>query len=151
MRFAVIVACGAMVLSIGCGGTSEEPPQVEVFSGEVEVMDLLETHPDSTVRVDTVVFTVEGADYRLDHLTHNSNLCSSGGTIGNFGSNRVTLTPVFHVPGGNCDSTRIPKGEFKAVFKGDSLILGPDSVGYIIEVDHQQFRDSLCFTFWLSK
>ena len=151
MKSTFLVVLLVLVFSVGCEDNSEEPPDVEVFSGELEVTDLQEDDPDFRTNVDTVVFTVKGTDYRLEHTTHNSNLCSSGGTVGDFSSNLITLTHVFTIPGGTCDSVRIPYGEFKANYPGDSLILGPTTIEFVVEVGQQQFTDSLCFTFRLSK
>ena len=150
MKVVLLVAALVLMISAGCGDDLERPPEVEVFSGEMEVKDLQVPEPHLATNVDTVVFTVEGNQYRLEHTTDNSGLCGSGGTIGNFGSNLITLTPISTIPG-TCDSIRIPQGEFKAAFKEDSLTLGPDTIVYIVEVGDQQFTDSLCFTFWLSK
>ena len=51
----------------------------------MEVKDLQVPEPHLATNVDTVVFIVEGNQYRLEHTTDNSGLCGSGGTIGNFG------------------------------------------------------------------
>lgn len=151
MKIVLLVAALVLMISAGCGDDLKRPPEVEVFSGELEVKDLQELDPDLATDVDTVVFTVEGNQYLLEHTTNNSSLCGSGGTVGHFSSNVITLTKLFVIPKGTCNKIHIPEGQFKAAYPGDSLILGPDTIVYIVEVGEQQFTDSLCFTFWLSK
>ena len=151
MKIVLLVAALVLMISVGCGDDLERPPEVEVFSGEMEVKDLQENDPLLATNVDTVVFTVEGNQYLLEHTTDNSGLCGSGGTIGNFGSNFITLTLLYVIPKGTCNEIHIPEGQFKAAYPDDSLILGPDTIGYVVIVNDQEFIDSLCFTFRLSK
>jgi len=151
VKIVLLVAALVLMISVGCGDDLEQPPEVETFSGEMEVKDLQESDPYLATNVDTVVFTVEGNQYLLEHTTNNSSLCGSGGTVGHFSSNVITLTKLFVIPKGTCNEIHIPEGQFKAAYPGDSLILGPDTIVYIVEVGEQQFTDSLCFTFWLSK
>ena len=146
MKIVYLLAAPALMLVIGCED-SHEPPAVETFSGELEVEYLQPGDPDVETSIDTVIFTVEGKQYRLDHAISNSGLCSSGGTVGNFGSNLITLTPVFTIPMSSCDSIRIPQGEIKASFSGDSLLLGPDT----IEFDTQGWTETRVFTFRLTR
>ncbi len=150
MKIVLLVVAVVLMVSAGCGDEVERPPQVEVFSGELEVKDLQETDPYLATKVDTLVFTVEGNQYRLEHITYNSGLCGSGGTIGNFGSNLIRLTKIFNIPGGTCtDTARVPQGQFKAAYPSDdSLVLGPDTIEFGLT---GQDQDSWCFTFWLSK
>ena len=142
MRIAPWVLMLSMAVALGCDKDREEPPALEKYSGEMEVDEFF---GDDTIVVDTVVFTVEGTQYHLTLTTHNSDICSSGGEIGNFGTNMIRLTQIYYVPGGGCDSVRLPQGEFPAAFKGDSLIMGPDTVVFDIT------NDSLGFTFRLKK
>jgi hypothetical protein len=152
VKIILLVSALVLVVSGGCGDDLEQPPEVEVFSGEMEVRDLQENDPILATNVDTVVFTVEGNQYLLEHTTDNSGLCGSGGTVGNFGSNLIRLSLIFTISQGTCDTARVPKGEFKAAYpSNDSLVLGPDTIEYVVTVSHQEFRDSLCFTFRLVK
>jgi hypothetical protein len=114
-----------------------------VFSGELEVRELYVVGTDT----DQVVFTVEGIDYRLEHTTHQTNLCGSGGTVDNFGGNLITLTKIFTIPSPGCDTLHVPRGRFKAAFRSDSLILGPDTLAF----GPDQASVSMVFTFRLVK
>ena len=151
MKIVLLVAALVLMVSLGCGDDPEQPSVVEVFSGEMELRNLQELDPYPVTSIDTVEFTVEGNQYHLDHTTHSSNLCGSGGTVGNFGSNLITLTKIYTIPSPGCNTFHVPRGRFKAAFRSDSLILGPDTIEYVDTVNHQQVIDSLCFTFWLSK
>jgi len=151
VKIVLLVAALVLMISAGCGDDLERPPEVEVFSGEMEVKDLQVPEPHLATNVDTVVFTVEGNQYRLEHTTDNSGLCGSVGTVGHFSSNVIILTKLFVISNGTCNEIHIPEGQFKAAYPGDSLILGPDTIEYVVIVNDQEFIDSLCFTFWLSK
>jgi len=143
VKIVLLVAALVLMISGGCGDDLERPPEVEVFSGELEVRTLYVVGTDT----DQVVFTVEGTDYRLEHTTHETNLCGSGGTVDNFGGNLITLTKTFTIPSPGCDTLHVPRGRFKAAFRSDSLILGPDTLAF----GPDQASDSRVFTFWLSK
>ncbi len=126
MRY-ILFGFSLVFLWAGCSKNVDQPPSVETFQGSLFVYREQEPTPD----IDDVIFTVEGSEYNLNHLTSNSGLCSSGGRVDNFGSNRITLTPVYVLPSStNCDSLHIPKGVFNARFQGDSLILGPNTITY---------------------
>lgn len=129
MKIILLVSALVLVVSGGCGDDLEQPPEVEVFSGELEVCKLYVVDIDT----DQVVFTVEGTDYRLEHTTHQTNLCGSGGTVDNFGGNLITLTKVYTIPLHSCNTLHIPQGRFKAAFRSDSLILGPDTQVFLGE------------------
>ncbi len=141
MKIVLLLAALVLMVSAGCGDDLERPPEVEVFSGEMEVRELY------VVDTDQVVFTVEGTDYRLEHTTHQTNLCGSGGTVDNFGGNLITLTKVYTIPSHSCDSLHVPQGRFKAAFRSDSLILGPDTLVF----GPNQASVSMVFTFRLVK
>jgi hypothetical protein len=144
-RVKIILLVSALVLIVfgGCGDDLEQPPEIEVFSGELEVLELNGVDTDT----DQVVFTVEGSDYRLEHTTHQTRLCESIGTINNFGGNLITLTRIFTIPSHGCDTLHVPQGLFKAAFRSDSLILGPDTLGF----GPNHASDSMVFTFRLVK
>ncbi|MFH1373780.1 MAG: hypothetical protein ABII79_08300 [bacterium] len=142
MRIAPWFLMLGLAVALGCDEDREEPPPLEKYSGEMEIDEFYSGTP---AVIDTVVFTIEGTQYHLTLTTHNSGICSSGGEIGNFGTNMIRLTQIYYAPGGGCDSVRLPQGEFSAAFRGDSLILGPKTVVYDIT------GDSLGFTFRLKK
>ena len=142
MRIAPWFLMLALAVTSVCDKDRDEPPTLEKYSGEMEIDEF---YGDTTVVIDTVTFTVEGTTYNLTLTTHNSGICSSGGEIGNFGTNLIRLTPVYHIPDAGCYSARLPGGEFPAAFKGDSLIMGPKTVVFDIT------NDSLGFTFRLKK
>ena len=147
MKGSVLLA-GLVMLSItGCSENTQQPPDEEVFEGILEVEDLIEPNPTDRIKRDEVRFTVRGTDYRIDHLTDSTGICGSGGEIGGFGSNRITLSPVFTIPAGGCDSARIPRGQFKASFRNDSLIIGTDTLSF----PAQDPIRSYAYTFRLSK
>jgi len=143
VKIILLVAALVLVVSGGCGDDLEQPPEVEVFSGELEVRELYMVDTDT----DQVVFTVEGTDYRLEHTTHQTRLCGSVGTVDNFGGNLIVLTKLYTIPSLSCDTLHIPKGRFKAAFRSDSLILGPDTLAF----GPDQASDSMVFTFRLVK
>lgn len=152
MRWGVLLVVGMVMLpALAC----DEDPQVstppEVFTGKVVMTPDFESgnvdhaFPDST----EVTFTVEGALYELvmegetDFRT-----CDSRGTVRNFGTNTVTLTPT-GVMGASCDSIRIPRGEFPTVFRGDSLYIGPTDVAYEITINNRTVTDVMTWHFRL--
>ncbi len=147
MRAVFLILVTVTLGTIGCDEDSERPLIEEVYLGKLEVEDLEEPNPEDAVRRDSVRFAVKGTDYRLDHLTDSTGLCSSGGEIGGFGTNRVILTPVFTIPAPGCDSARIPKGEFKAAFDGNKLTLGPDTLSFTVD----QLPRDYSYTLRLSK
>jgi len=121
---------------ITCGKEKITPSSsTELFTGELVLNRIEEVFE----RTDTVNFTIIGRSYTLNHFTNESNLCSSYGTQSGFGTNKLILFPDT-LPGTNCDNNRIPKGEFNAVFKGDSLILGPRIDTLFIEVGENDIR-----------
>ncbi len=142
-RLAGLILLGLILT--GCSEDKIPPPEIEVFSGELAIHDVLVASDD---KVDTVVFTVEGSQYRLEHTTNSSRLCNSGGEVGDFGRPMIRLKPTFFSATGNCDTLRVPQGWFKADFREDSLILGPDT----IEFNTPGLADSLLeYIFRLSK
>ena len=143
MKIVLLVAALVLMISAGCGDDLKRPPEVEVFSGELEVRELYVVGTDT----DQVVFTVEGTDYRLEHTTHQTRLCGSGGTVDNFGGNLIILTKIYTIPSPGCDALHVPRGRFKAAFRSDSLILGPDTLAF----GPDQASDSIVFTFRLVK
>lgn len=140
-----------LLCAAGCGSDSVAPPPREVFRGVLVVENLLEPDTNLNITTDTIVFTVDGNDYRLEHVSHNTNECSSGGAIADFGSNRILLTPEYLIPRSHCDSLHILHGHFKAAYRGDSLLLGPDTVFFERDTPYEHLRDSLSYTFRMTR
>ena len=146
MGYDVIKWSPAVVLLLfvagGCDNGPAEPPVVEVFSGKLIVKPFGVAWADT----DAVVFTVEGGQYSLKHTINNSSLCNSNGNVADFGKNRIRLTPTSFGSTSNCDSLHVPQGWFKAVFRGDSLLLGPDT-----QIISHQSVDTMVYSFRLAK
>ena len=142
-RLAGLILLGLIL--VGCSEDKIPPPEIEVFMGELAVTDIRPPPMWTLYDTDRVVFTVEGSTYKLDHVANESGLCSSEGRALGFGTNTLTLTPTT-TDYSNCDTLRIPQGEFKSVFWGDSLYLGPDT-----EVFSGQFTDTMIYHFRLTK
>ncbi|HWR83359.1 MAG TPA: hypothetical protein VN285_08650 [Candidatus Deferrimicrobium sp.] len=114
---AIIVSCG-----------SDPKPDIrEEYSGQLIFRKFQEQYPIWIVDTDLVVLTLNNDAYSLNHVTHNSNLCSSNGRVLDFGTNRLTLTPTSIQYTGGCDSLHVPRGTFRSTFVRDSLYLGPDT------------------------
>ncbi|MFQ6008032.1 MAG: hypothetical protein ACE5K8_03685 [Candidatus Zixiibacteriota bacterium] len=129
----------------GCEEDENAPPtQTEVFSGKFFAYNVWVS---GDTLVDSVVLTVEDGLYYLDHITHMTNRCSSGGEISAFGKPVLILDTTYVLWNGNCDSLRIPWGQFKATYKGDSLILGPKTIEFYIYGQPEQWL----YTFRLRK
>ena len=135
----------AGVVLAGCSEDKIPPVEIDVFTGEVAVANIKQSPPYTYHDTDIVIFTVEGIIYKLDHVSGESGLCSSGGRVLSFGTNMLTLTPTT-IDYGNCDTLKIPQGEFKAVFRRDSLYLGPDT-----EVFVGSHIDTMIYHFRLTK
>jgi len=133
------------LILVGCSEDEIPPPQVEVFSGELVVTDIRPPPMWTLYDTDRVVFTVEGNTYKLDHVDNESGLCSSEGRVLGFGTNTLTLISTT-IDYANCDTLRIPQGEFKSLFEGDNLYLGPDTLVFIT-----QFTDTMIYQFRLTK
>jgi len=133
------------VVLAGCSEDEMPPPEVEVFSGELLVARTKEWLPWTDYFTDTVILTIEGSTYKLDHITNESSLCNSEGIAASFGTNRLIFTPTF-VDSSNCDHLKIPQGEFKSVFNGDSLYLGPETL-----VFSGQYPYTMIYEFQLTK
>lgn len=142
-RLAGLILLGLIL--VGCSEDKIPPPEIEVFMGELAVTDIRPPPMWTLYDTDRVVFTVEGSTYKLDHVANESGLCSSGGIVLGFGTNMLTLTQTT-IDYGNCDTLRIPQGEFKSVFEGDNLYLGPDTQVFIT-----QFTDTMIYHFRLTK
>ncbi len=148
-RLVVLILLGSVLA--GCEDESS-PPEVEVFSGELAIAEIKELPPYTYHYTDTVVLTVDGSIYRLEHITNESNLCSSRGKVVGFGTNILRLTPT-STDHQNCDSIKVPQGEFKSVFRGDSLYLGPSAhpFTWIDSSSMNEHTDTMIYDFRLTK
>jgi hypothetical protein len=118
----VLLAC------IGCERKEYAPPiETEVFKGELEMISIDIASLEYT---DDVVLTVKDGQYRLEHIAQQSKLCSSAGEMSSFGKAVIQLDPTEILSPGNCDTIRIPRGQFKARYNNDSLILGPATLEF---------------------
>ncbi len=127
----IILLCGLMTFS--CEDDEIVPPEIEVFFGELALANIEQREPHFYPDTDQVTLTIEGTSYSLHHDINMSDLCNSRGIATGFGTNSLSLTPT-SFSSGNCDTIRIPQGKFKAVFHGDILYLGPDTV-YLDSLD----------------
>jgi len=125
-----------IITFIGCNKEKLTQETSELFVGQLILSNVDEVFE----RTDYVNLTITGNSYDLRHVTNTSNLCDSFGTQRGFGTNRISLSPYTTLPGINCDNKRIPKGEFKAVFNGTSLELGPKIDTLYIEIGENDTR-----------
>lgn len=150
MRGLLAMVMGLVVWA-GCSDDPVVSRTPEVFQGQMVMTpqfnsDPMEIYPDSV----TVMFTVEGTLYDLVQVeVSRFGLCDSRGTVGSFGTNVATLTPTGLIAPNNCDSIHIPRGTFPALFRVDSLYLGPKTVGYTLNVHGSPVTDSMTFFFKL--
>ena len=74
MKVKTLAVAATLVFCVVCGNNTEQPTSAEAFFGELAVKDLQEPNPDLNISIDSVVFTVESRDYRLDHITNNTGI-----------------------------------------------------------------------------
>ncbi len=145
MRIRYLVAVFVLTL-VSCQSNKDVTAEKEIFTGELAIADIKQnpswTYPDT----DVVIFSIQGSKYTLEHVTHNTNLCNSEGKAIGYGTNTLTLNPTFVTATGNCDTLKIPQGEFKSVFRGDSLFLGPDTQVFVTN-----YTDTMIYHFRLTK
>ncbi len=140
-----------MLLSLvllGCSKDELVSSESEVFTGALIVSRKWEGFP--VERTDTVVYTVRGGTYSLEHTFDMNGFCNSQGRVSGFGRATLILMPT-SFSAGSCDSVRFPQGEFKSVFDGDSLLLERQRHIVSWENNGQQYVDTLGFTFLLTK
>ncbi len=149
-RLIIIILLGLLA---AWGGCKDEPAasagEIEVWTGDLHVTRILEAYPVTDEFTDEVILTIEGALYNLDHVVNNSNLCDTRGRISSFGFPTFTLTPTgFNRIPPTCDTIRIVRGEFSAVFRNDSLF-AIDTVEYNTQTNGTPRTDTLIFDFAL--
>ncbi|MFH2049867.1 MAG: hypothetical protein ABIJ12_10525 [bacterium] len=135
----LLISFTSLLIIIACN--KEKPTQntSEFFAGELVFKRVDEVFE----RTDFVNLSITGSSYDLNHVVNESNLCNSYGSQNGFGTNKLILSPDTTFHGTNCDNTRIPRGEFVAVFRGDSLILGPKVVTLYIDLGENNTRQEI--------
>lgn len=141
----------AAALLAACGDDPLEPGSVERWVGELSVSEIVDGFPTAQPDTDAVAFTVEERLYSLVHQTNNSGLCNSDGEVLNFGSAAMTLVPIFTAGASSCDSLHVPAGTFRTAFRGDSLIVGPDTVELSYRLYQITYTDTMIFYFRLQR
>ncbi len=142
-----------------CNKEPQQEKVFEVYAGDLVVRKCVDAPGVAcTTSTDKVTFTVDGTNYDLEHVTRNSNLCNSEGRIVNFGGDWFKLTPDRIQHTGNCDSLRVPSGQFRTDFDGDSLRAGPDTSAIVWystiptnPEDSQKHTDTVIYTFRLTR
>ena len=129
MKRAAVLLIAAMAVMPACSDDPVSPSVTDVFSGESKVIMQLQSFPALDSFTDEVELTVQGSSYTLLYTVSNSGLCNSYGRIEEFGTARMILTPTAADFDGRCDSLRLPRGEFRTTFRGESLFVGPDTGG----------------------
>jgi hypothetical protein len=145
MKIRYLVVLFVLTL-VSCQSDENVTSEKEIFTGELAVADIKESPSYTYHDTDDVIFSIQGSKYTLEHLTHNTNFCNSEGKAIGFGTNTLRLTPTFVTATGNCDSLKIPQGQFKSVFRGDSLFLGPDTQVFVTNK-----TDTMIYHFRLTK
>jgi len=146
-RFYLSIICLLLVGALlSCSKDTIASSNPEVFQGELTVTRIDQVF----TRTDKVALIIDGNQYNIVHQTRTSNLCDSRGTQSGFGSNFLTLTPK-STDIGSCDKIRVPYGRYKAVFKGDSLYLGPTTLTFTVTVDEQQVTETWEYSFKLKQ
>ncbi|MFH1687639.1 MAG: hypothetical protein ABIE70_08985 [bacterium] len=116
VAFSVLISCGDKHLE----------STVETYRGTYHF-----EHPANVgaSKTDSVIFTLtDKHNYHFDHFSDVGSqvveICSSSGTVQNFGSNVAVFDPET-IDYGNCDTLRIPRGLFAADFisHGDTIWL----------------------------
>jgi len=124
-RFVWALAILPVLLLAACGEEDEVEMTVESFSGTYAVghASIVGEKRDSVILIVT-----NGREYTVDNYPSvtggNTQICSSAGGISGFGTSRAVFTPRSKF-GSNCDTTRVPSGEFVADFRshGDTVYL----------------------------
>ncbi len=125
------------------------PPEPDSYSG-ISIISSVQGyyHYPEGPDTDLVLFTVTGSDYTMEFQTDKCGLCDMSGTVKAFGTVSMTLTPTGPL-NSNCDYRRVPKGEIPTVFRNDSLLIGPVTIGYQITANNLVMYDTSVFEFRL--
>ena len=131
---------------INCTKDTVASSEPEVFQGEFSIHRIDQIFD----RTDNIVLIIDGKQYRIVHQTRTTGLCDSYGIQGGFGSNVLTLTPS-GTEGSGCGNIRVPQGQFKAVFRGDSLFLGPTTLQFTVIIDEKPVTETWEYSFRLKQ
>ncbi len=110
------------VLVLGCGGdNSTDSPFIETFTGTYTVRDVTVA---MQMKKDSVTFTItDGLTYsmRFRQLSGIDDLdfCGCDGRLDRYTGNLFTFVPLTNI-GSNCDTLRIPRGDFNADYQTHS-------------------------------
>jgi len=120
----IIILPGLFIALAGLS-TCEEEEEVlptDFYYGHLTThrVSLMET------RTDSISLVLEQTRYSFTHYSRLTNLCDSDGNLNPTGRSVLLFVPTaFEFD--NCDTVRVPHGEFAAVFRGDSLYLTQDA------------------------
>lgn len=117
---------------MNCGDDSNKEEIYEVYYGRLTTKRIIQFE----TRTDSVIFTINNGYYDIEHITSNTGLCPSEGSVSEFGTSEMKLTPTT-IDFSNCDSVRIPHDVFKTVYKGDSLILTRDADSLTLDITYE--------------
>ncbi len=137
-------------LWFGCSKDPVDNGGPEIWAGRLIVQNTPQSYPYTSIDTDQVSLSVDAGTYELDHLTRNSGLCNSYGVIRNFGLPAFKLVPSGADYDGQCDQQRIASGDFTARFRGDSLVVGPDTQEVLTPNNGQTMHDTMIFFFQLT-
>ena len=120
-----IIILPGLVIALAGLSTCEEEEEVlptDTYYGHLTAhrVSLMET------RTDSISLVLEQSRYSFTHHSRLTNLCDSEGTLDATGRSVLLFVPS-RFEFDNCDTVRIPHGEFAAVFRGDSLYLTQDA------------------------
>ncbi len=146
MRYLGGVCLLLSLAAVNCTKDTIASSDPEVFQGELSVHRADQVYD----RTDDIVLIIDGKQYRIVHQTRTTDLCDSYGTQGGFGSNVLTLTPS-GTEGSGCDNIRVPQGQFPAVFRGDSLFLGPTTLQFTVIIDERPVTEIWEYSFRLKQ
>ena len=120
-----VLAILPLLFFLACSEEDEVETTVESFTGTYAVghASIVGQKRDSVILIIT-----NGREYTVDNYPSvtggNTEICSSAGGLSGFGTSRAVFTPRSKF-GSNCDTTRVPSGEFVADFRshGDTVFL----------------------------
>ncbi len=123
-RLIIAAALMAVAFLPACNNDDKNEPESEVFRGVYFVRDL--TIVEDARQIDSVLMTVTNnrnyAMFFWDAAGFDVDFCNCEGTVYDFGSN-VAVFDLSFVHSNNCDSLRVPSGEYVADFvtHGDTV------------------------------
>lgn len=123
MRYLEITVAFILIILVGCNNREQASQTViEEFQGIYIARDT--TIVIDSQKKDSVILSIKNSRaYSL--LFYDMGIvdfCNSEGTVGDFGSNNIIFIPT-KINVNNCDSLRLPRGEFNADFitHGDTI------------------------------